>query len=139
MHFTDNICINVNVKTSFNQCNVAYNTFIWTIRVHFNLLFRVVQSTLYRFLLQRQPKGQKWKKIPSQSNIWVSCDEISLNQIYLFIYFFMWVASSWGDQNTQRKQTINFKWQSTILTNFNDADCQSKFEILATSSLTWST
>lgn len=40
MHFTDNICINVNVKTSFNQCNVAYKTFIWTIRVHFNLLFQ---------------------------------------------------------------------------------------------------
>lgn len=133
MHFTDSICINVNVRTSFNQSNVAYKTFKGTyelLKCMFNLLFRVVKSTLYKgwFLLTSTQRPRVKKKSFSIKNLGVLWWNLSESNLFIYLFFFMWAASSWGDKNTQRKQTINIKWQSIILTNLNDADCQSSLK-----------
>lgn len=51
-------------------------------------------------------------------HICASCVKISLTFIYSFD---VWVAPSWGNQNTQRKRDFIVKWQSYKLLNFKDS------------------
>lgn len=81
----------------------------------------IVQSTFYKsyFSLQGQPKFKREKTNFPLFFVTKYLGALRWNLSELNLFFNLWIVTSCGNQNTQRKHTFNFQCQNNNPLNYN--------------------